>query len=91
MPGRNFYNDLGLRSPYIRNMESLIAFLMGAAIFAALVLLAVGIILFAVYGKFYRFHSNYLMQGRCAVGHRPDILRSTHVRLFLPGLSNGLT
>ena len=91
MPGRNFYNDLGLRSPYIRSMESVITFLMGAAMFANLGLLVVGITSFAVYGKFYRYHSNHLMRARCAAGHRPDILRVTHVPLFRPGLNNGLT
>ena len=91
MPGRNFYNDLGLRSPYIRSMDSVIAFLMGAAMIATLGLLAVGIISFAVYGKFYRCHSNHLMRARCAAGHRADIPRVTHVRLFRLGLSNGLT
>ena len=64
MPGRNFYNDLGLRSPYIRSMESVIAFLMGAAMFATLGLLVVGITSFAVYGKFHRCHSNHLMRAR---------------------------
>ncbi len=91
MPGRNFYNDLAVRSPYIRSMESVIGFLMGAAMFATLGLLVVGITSFAVYGKFYRCDSNHLMRARCAAGHRPDILRVTHVCFFRPGLSNGLT
>ncbi len=64
MPGRNFYNDLGVRSSYIRSMESVIAFLMGAAVFATLGLLVVDITSFAVYGKFYRCHSNHLMRAR---------------------------
>jgi len=37
---------------------------MGATMFATLGLLAVGIISFAVYGKFYRCHSNHLMRAR---------------------------
>lgn len=69
----------------IRSMGFVIAFLMGAAMFATLGLLVVGIISFAVYGKFYRCHSNHLMRARCAAGHHPDILRVTHVRLFGQG------
>ena len=64
MPGRNFYNDLAVRSPYIRSMESVIGFLMGAAMFLTLGLLVVGITSFAVYGKFYRCDSNHLMRAR---------------------------
>ena len=64
MPGRNFYNDLAVRSPYIRSMESVIGFLMGTAMFATLGLLVVSITSFAVYGKFYRCDSNHLMRAR---------------------------
>ena len=66
-------------------MESVIAFLIGAAMFATLGLLVVGIISLAIYGKFYRCHSNHLMRARCATGHHPDILRVTHVSLFGQG------
>ena len=69
----------------IRSMVFVIAFLMGAAMFATPGLLVIGIISFAVYGKFYRCHSSHLMRARCAAGHHPDILRVTHVRLFGQG------
>lgn len=45
-------------------METLVTILMGAAMFATLGVLVVGIISFAVYGRFYRQHSNNLMRAR---------------------------
>ncbi len=48
----------------MRGMESVLPFLMAGAMFATLAVVVVGIISFAVYGNFYRRHSNHLMRLR---------------------------
>jgi ABC-type dipeptide/oligopeptide/nickel transport system permease subunit len=45
-------------------METFLPFLMGFAMFATLAVVVVGIISFAVHGKFYRKHSNHMMRLR---------------------------
>ena len=45
-------------------MSILIGFLFGAAVFATLVVLVIGIISFAVNGPFYQKHANHLMRLR---------------------------
>mgnify|MGYP002630509654 CR=1 FL=1 len=45
-------------------METFLPFLMGAAMFATLAVIVVGIISFAVHGKFYRRHANNMMRLR---------------------------
>jgi hypothetical protein len=45
-------------------MNILIGFLFGAAVFATLVVLVIGIISFAINGPFYQKHANHLMRLR---------------------------
>ena len=48
----------------MKGMETFLPFLMGLAMFATLAVVVVGIISFAVHGKFYRRNSNRLMRLR---------------------------
>jgi hypothetical protein len=48
----------------MKDMESILPFLMGTAMFATLAVVVIGIISFAVHGKFYQRHSNNLMRLR---------------------------
>ncbi len=45
-------------------MQAVLPYLMGLAMFATLAVVMVGIISFAVHGKFYQRHSNNLMRLR---------------------------
>ena len=45
-------------------METILPFLMGLAMFATLAVVVVGIISFAVNGRFYRRHANHMMRLR---------------------------
>jgi hypothetical protein len=45
-------------------MNSLMGFLFGAAVFATLVVLVIGLISFAMNGPFYQKHANHLMRLR---------------------------
>ena len=49
---------------YINAMETVLPYLLGAAMFATVVVLATGIIFFAVHGDFYLRHANNLMRLR---------------------------
>jgi hypothetical protein len=48
----------------MKDMESFLPFFLGAAMFATLAVLVIGIISFAVHGKFYQRQSNNLMRLR---------------------------
>lgn len=48
----------------MKSMDSILPFLLGFAMFATLLVLVVGIVSFAVNGKFYRKNANNLMRWR---------------------------
>lgn len=45
-------------------MEAILPFLLGAAMFATLIVVVIGVVSFAVHGKFYKRNSNKLMRMR---------------------------
>ena len=63
---RTSHSALGssLATAYIHPMDSLLAFLLGSAMFCTLFVLVIGVVSFAVHGEFYKKNSNKLMRLR---------------------------
>jgi len=59
-----FYHDVWGQVDYIKSLETVLPYLLGAAMFATVIVLATGIISFAVHGDFYLRHANNLMRMR---------------------------
>lgn len=59
-----FSHDVWGEVDYINSMETVLPYLLGAAMFATLAVLVTGIISFAVHGDFYLRHANHLMRMR---------------------------
>ena len=49
---------------YISGMEAFLPFLLGGAMFATLIVLVIGVVSFAVNGRFYKKNANNLMRWR---------------------------
>jgi len=59
-----FSGDVHARKDYINSMETLLSISLGLAMAATLAVLVIGVVSFAVHGRFYIKNANKLMRAR---------------------------